>query len=201
MEEKDIANLVKLAQNHDEEAMETLIRMYTSKVTSISRGYFLIGADYDDLIIEGMMGLYKAINIYDPNKNHNFGAFASLCIHRGMQNAVKNANRKKNNPLNTYVPIKNYDGSKITDEENVLKMVIADDNSDIEKIMIDKELNAFIINKVKDLLTKEQFLVLKMFLNAESYTAMAERMNMSVKQIDNMLQTIKKKLKQIRGEV
>ena len=201
MEEKDVSILIEKAQNHDEEAMETLIRMYTPKVTSISRGYFLIGADCDDLIIEGMMGLYKAINIYDSNKNHNFGAFASLCIHRQMQNAVKNANRKKNSPLNAYLPIKNYDGSKITDEENILKMVIVDDSSDIEKNILDKEFNAIIINKVKDVLSKDQFMVLEMFINAESYTNMAERMNMTTKQIDNMLQTIKKKLKQLKGEV
>ena len=201
MEEKDVESLITLAQNHDEEAMETLIRMYTPKVTSSSRGYFLIGADCDDLIIEGMMGLYKAINIYDSSKNHNFGAFASLCINRQMQNAVKNANRKKNNPLNTYLPIKNYDGSKITDEENILKMVIVDDSSDIEKNILDKELNLSIISKVKSLLTHDQFMVLEMFLNAESYTNMAERMSMTTKQIDNMLQAIKKKLKQLKGEV
>ena len=201
LENKDVESLINLAQNHDEEAMETLIRMFTPKVTAISRGYFLIGADYDDLIIEGMMGLYKAINIYDSNKNHNFGAFASLCINRQMQNAVKNANRKKNNPLNAYLPIKNYDGSKITDEENILKLVIADDSSNIEQNFIDKEFNAQIIEKVKGVLSEEQFIVLEMFLNAESYTNMAESMNMTVKQIDNMLQAIKKKLKQLRGEV
>ena len=198
MEEKDVESLIILAQNHDEEAMETLIRRFTPKVTAISRGYFLIGGDYDDLIIEGMMGLYKAINIYEPSKNHNFGAFASLCINRQMQNAVKNANRKKNNPLNGYLPIKHYDGSKITDEENSLSKVIPDDNSNFEQIIVDKEFNEILIEKVKNLLNEEQFEVLNMFLNMESYTTMAEKMNMSVKQIDNMLQAIKKKLKQIR---
>ncbi len=201
MEEKEISNLILRAKNHEEEALEELLSMFKPKVIAISREYFLIGAEFDDLIQEGMIGLYKAINVYDETKNHNFGAFASLCIHRQLQNAVKNANRKKNSPLNTYLPIKYFDGSNNSDEDEAFRLVIVDDNSDIEKNFIDKELNTIVISKVKNLLTQEQFKVLKLFLNGDSYSRIAEIMQFTPKHVDNMLQAIKKKLHTIKGEV
>lgn len=201
MEEILISNLIKKAKQHDNDAMEELLQMFKPKVIAISREYFLVGAEFDDLIQEGMIGLYKAISVYDESKNHNFSAFASLCIHRQIQNAVKNANRKKNNPLNSYVPIKYYDGSNASDEDNVLRLVIADEDSDVEKIYIDKEINTIVISKVKNLLTEEQFKILEMFINGESYSHIAELTNLTSKKVDNTLQAIKKKLKTIKGEV
>ncbi len=195
MTEEIVSSLIKKAKNHDEEAMEELLQAFKPKVTAISREYFLVGAEFDDLIQEGMIGLYKAINIYDETKNHSFSAFASLCIHRQLQNAVKNANRKKNSPLNSYLPIKYYDGTSSSDEENILKLVIVDDNSNIEQNYIDKELNTIVISKVKDILTSEQFEILKQFLNGDSYTSIAEKNNITNKQVDNMLQAIKKKIR------
>lgn len=179
----------------DQEAMEELLQFFKPKVIAISREYFLVGAEFDDLIQEGMIGLYKAINIYDGGKNHSFSAFASLCIHRQLQNAVKNANRKKNSPLNSYLPIKYYDGSSSSDEDSVLRLVIVDDNSDIEQNCIDKEINTIVVSKVKDLLTDEQFSILTQFLNGDSYSSIALKNNISNKQVDNMLQAIKKKLR------
>lgn len=201
MEELEITNLIIQAKNHNEDAMEELMRMFKPKVIAISREYFLIGAEFDDLIQEGMIGLYKAIRVYDETKNHNFSAFASLCIHRQIQNAVKNANRKKNNPLNSYIPIKYYDGSNPSDEDNILKLVIADENSDIEQNYIDKEINTIMLSKVKDILTDEQFNILKMFINGASYSEIASEANLTTKKVDNTLQAIKKKLRTIKGEV
>lgn len=198
MNEKEISNLIIKAKDHDEEAIETLLGVFKPKVIAIAREYFLVGAEFDDLLQEGMIGLYKAIGVYDETKNHSFSAFASLCIHRQLQNAVKNANRKKNNPLNSYVPIKYYDGSSSSEEDNVMKLVIVDDNSDIEKNYIDQEINTIVISKVKDILTDEQFYILKQFLNGDSYSLIAERMNLTTKQIDNTLQSIKKKLRTIQ---
>ena len=195
MNEKIISNLILKAKNNDHEAMEELLQVFKPKVIAISREYFLIGAEFDDLIQEGMIGLYKAINVYDETKNHSFSAFASLCIHRQLQNAVKNANRKKNNPLNAYLPIKYYDGSTSSDEDNVLKLVIVDDHSDIEQNYIDKEMNTIMMSKVKEILSEEQFNVLKQFLNGDSYSALAQKNQMTTKQVDNMLQAIKKKLR------
>ena len=201
MEENQIVELIKKAKRHDEVSLEILLQQFKPKVVSICREYFLIGAEFDDLIQEGMIGLYKAIGIYDANKNHNFGAFASLCIHRQLQNAVKNANRKKNSPLNSYLPIKYYDGSMNSDEDSVLRLVIVDDASDIEKNFIDKEINTIVISKVKDLLSKEQFSILELFLNGDSYSSIAGKLNLTTKQVDNNLQAIKKKLRTIEGDV
>jgi len=201
LDEIALSILIKKANNHDEEAMEELLRFFKPKMIAISREYFLMGADFDDLLQESMIGLYKAIQIYDDTKNHSFRAFASLCIHRQLQNAVKLANRKKNNPLNSYVPIKYYDGSNTSDDDNIARLVIVDDNSDIEQNFIDKEMKTIVVSKVRDLLTDEQFMILKMFLNGESYVRIAERFNTTPKKIDNHLQAIKKKLRTIKGEV
>ena len=201
MQEIEIVDLIKRTKQHDDEAMEKLLQFFKSKVTSISREYFLLGGDFDDIIQEGMIGLYKAIQSYDETKNANFGAFASLCIHRQIQNAVKNANRKKNSPLNQYLPIKYFDGSGSSDEDSVLKLVIADENSNVEQNYIDKEISTIVLSKVKDCLSEEQFQILKLFINGESYSEIAKKLNISSKQVDNSLQAIKKKLKTIKGEI
>ncbi len=198
---ENIDELIKRAKNNDEHAMEELLQKFKSKVTAISREYFLIGADFDDLIQEGMIGLYNAISVYDPNKNHNFSAFASLCIHRRLQNTVKNANRKKNAPLNSYLPIEYYGGVEREADDKFSRVIIVDDNSDFEKNCIDKEMNAIMISKVKDILTEQQIDLLKMFLQGATYLDMARAFNVSTKRIDNMLQAIKKKLRTIKGEI
>jgi len=201
LNETKINQLVALAKVHNEAATDELLTHFKPKVIAISREYFLIGSDFDDLIQEGMIGLYKAISVYDSTKNTNFSAFASLCIHRQLQNAVKNANRKKNSPLNSYIPIKYYDGSSSSDDEKIMNLVIVDDTSNIEQNYIDKELNAILMSKVKEVLNEQQFDVLKMFLNGETYSNISKHFNINVKQVDNMLQAIKKKLRTIQGEV
>ena len=195
----DINELILKAQQGDENAMEQIVQLFRPKVSAISREYFLVGAGLDDIIQEGMIGLFKAVYVYNPQKNHNFGSFATLCIERQIQTAIKNANRKKNSPLNSYVSISQFD-DRDDDEENI-KLVLADDDSDIEQNYINKELNVVVMSKVKSLLTDEQFKLLKMFLNGKSYVEMAEAMNVSTKQIDNNLQAIKKILKSLKGEI
>lgn len=195
----EVDDLILKAQQGDENAMESIVNLFRAKVTAISREYFLVGAGLDDIIQEGMIGLFKAVYVYNPQKNHNFGSFATLCIERQIQTAIKNANRKKNSPLNSYVPISQFD-DRDDDEENI-KLVLADDESDIEQNYINKELNVVVMSKVKSLLTDEQFKLLKMFLNGKSYVEMAEAMNVSTKQIDNNLQAIKKILKSLKGEI
>ena len=195
----EVDDLILKAQQGDENAMESIVNLFRAKVTAISREYFLVGAGLDDIIQEGMIGLFKAVYVYNPQKNHNFGSFATLCIERQIQTAIRNANRKKNSPLNSYVPISQFD-DRDDDEENI-KLVLADDESDIEQNYINKELNVVVMSKVKSLLTDEQFKLLKMFLNGKSYVEMAEAMNVSTKQIDNNLQAIKKILKSLKGEI
>ncbi|MBE7076327.1 MAG: sigma-70 family RNA polymerase sigma factor [Clostridiales bacterium] len=197
MDEIEVNELIVKAQGGDDDAMEQILRQYMPKVSAIAREYFLIGGGYDDLIQEGIIGLYKAIKVYDETKNKNFSAFASLCIHRQLQNAVKLANRKKNSPLNEYLPIKYFDGSM--DEKSSL--VIVDDESNVEKMFMDKEFNDDIMTKIKNVLTEEQFAILSKFLQGVSYVAIGEEFNMTTKQVDNSLQAIKKKIKAIKGDI
>ena len=192
----NLLDLIPLAQRGDEQAMEALLKAYKPKVTAICREYFLVGAAFDDLIQEGMIGLYKAIKAYEPGKV-TLNAFASLCIHRQLQTAVKNANRKKNSPLNKYLPINFEDNDEDEQSSNI---VIVDDTSDVEKNYIDKEMHAIVISKVKDLLTDEQFKLLKLFLSGESYVQISNNLNIPVKKVDNLLQSIKKKLHTLKGE-
>lgn len=196
MEDKFLA-LIQKAREHNEDSVEELIRVFKPKVIAISREYFLAGADFDDLLQEGMIGLYKAIMSYNEDKNHSFSAYASLCIHRQIQNAVKLANRKKNAPLNQYIPI-NYLGGVQVDDEPVTLIIM--DDADVEKEIVIKETNAILLSRVQELLSKDQFALLQLFLNGETYQEMSCKTNKTIKQVDNMIQAIKKKLKTIKGE-
>lgn len=199
MAEIDLNTLIIKAQQGDETAMEDIVRFFRAKVMAISREYFLVGAGLDDIIQEGMIGLFKAVYGYNPEKNHNFGSFASLCIERQIQSAIKNANSKKNSPLNSYVPISQFDDRN--DDEETLKLVLVDDESDIEQNYIDRELNVDVKNRIKTQLSAEQFKLLKMFLNGKSYVEMAEALNITTKQVDNNLQAIKRILRSLKGEI
>ena len=191
--------LIAKAQQGDETAMENIVNLFRAKVTAISREYFLVGAGLDDIIQEGMIGLFKAVYSYNAEKNHSFSSYASLCIERQIQTAIKNANRKKNSPLNSYVPISQFDDRDDDDEK--LKLVLVDDESDFEQKYINRELNVVVMSKIKTLLSNEQFKLLKMFLNGKSYAEMAQTLNISTKQVDNNLQAIKRILKSLKGEI
>lgn len=191
--------LIAKAQQGDETAMENIVNLFRAKVTAISREYFLVGAGLDDIIQEGMIGLFKAVYSYNAEKNHSFSSYASLCIERQIQTAIKNANRKKNGPLNSYVPISQFDDRDDDDEK--LKLVLVDDESDFEQKYINRELNVVVMSKIKTLLSNEQFKLLKMFLNGKSYAEMAQTLNISTKQVDNNLQAIKRILKSLKGEI
>ena len=199
LQEQEIVELINKAQKHDAVAMETLMQSFKPKVIAIAREYFLLGAEFDDLLQEGMIGLFNAIVGYDANKNHNFSSFASLCIHRKVQNAYKNAKHSKNNPLNGYIPINNFDDHG--DDEEKLKLVIVDDESNFEQNFIDEELTAILISKVKSMLSPKEFKLLKMFINGETYEKMATENGITLKQVDNTLQAIKRKLKTLKGEI
>ncbi len=194
---KDYVDQVIKAQAGDNDAMAVLLQAFKPKVIAICREYFLLGADFDDLIQEGMIGLYRAINAFDTTKT-NLSSFASVCIHHHLQTAVKTANRKKNSPLNSYVPI-NFEDSD--DEDKPANVVIVDDGSDVEKNYIHREMQILAISKVKNILNEQQFKLLKMFLRGDSYIQMSNACNLTTKQVDNMLQAIKKKLRTIKGEL
>ena len=193
----EIVEYIKKARSGDIESMEIILQFFKPKVNAICREYFLIGADFDDILQEGMIGLYKAVQNYDEIKNDNFARFASLCIHRQIQSAVKIANAKKNMPLNDYFSI-NEDGAIEGDGDRVPQIILVTKDRIVEKISLQKEKNSDIINQIRELLNQEQYKILILYLNGYSYNEIANISNLTVKKIDNTIQTIKKKLKKLK---
>jgi len=188
MENLDV--VLEKAKHMDADAMEELLKEFKPKVTAISREYFLLGAEFDDILQFGYIALYKAILSYDKTKNDNFSSFASMCIHRGIQTAVKNANRKKNSILNDYQTI-NIAGGVDLDNHNL----IVDKNSmQSEQNFMSHLSTEFATNKIKEILTDKQFKVFNLFLSGYSYAEIAKIQNITTKQVDNLIQIIKRKL-------
>ena len=190
--------LVLKYRNGDEKAVEFLLEKYKNLVRKEARAYFLEGADGDDLLQEGMIGLYRAIRDYKSDKNVAFMVFASLCIKRQIKTAVTRSNRLKNKPLNDYVsfdtPIMDEQG-----EESVLLDVIPS-NEDVnpEKLVIEREQSSQLLTEVFDALSKMEEEVLELFMEGLSYNEIAELINKSPKAVDNAMQRIRSKINTIR---
>ena len=185
--------LVRQAQSGDNEAEARLLDKYKPLVKAKSRAYFLIGADTEDIIQEGMIGLYKAIRDYDKEKNASFRSFAELCINRQMITAVAASNRKKNMPLNTYV---SYDMPAGGDEDSDMRLVdILQSQTELnpEKLLIDKEHNRDLKSRLKEVLSTFEQQVLTYYLEGMDYTAIAKKMQKPPKSVDNALQRIRSK--------
>lgn len=194
-----ITDIVIKAKNGDFESMEYILQYFKPKVTAICREYFLLGADFDDLNQEGMIGLYKAIVSFNENRNDNFPSFATMCIHHQIQNAVKVANSKKNKPLNDYVSI-NIEG-KFSDQADSPKIILQAPDKCAEQMSLDNESAKLLYQKVKNALTIEQYNILLMYLNGYSYSEIANANNITNKTVDNIIQAIKRKLKLLlKGE-
>ena len=194
-----INEIIVKAKNGDMGSMDYILQYFKPKVVAICREYFLLGADYDDLIQEGMIGLYKAIMAYSLDKNDNFASFATMCIHHQIQNAVKTASSKKNQPLNEYASINIEGRVSLTNEEP--KSMLQSHDKGVEELSLDKERESILYEQVREVLTVEQYGILLMYLQGYSYSEMAKKFNITNKKIDNDIQAIKRKLRKIlKGE-
>lgn len=190
-ENKD-GKLVRLAQSGDNDAMEQLCAEYKDTVRMLARPYFLIGADRDDLIQEGMIGLYKAVRDYEPGHDMSFRSFAELCIVRQIITAIKQATRKKHVPLNTYISF-----YKATDDENertLIDTMPAARTDNPEELIISRESMTDMTKMLDTMLTPLEKDVLELFLEGHSYQEIAAALGRRPKTVDNALQRIKKKL-------
>ncbi|HOQ17486.1 MAG TPA: RNA polymerase sporulation sigma factor SigH [Defluviitaleaceae bacterium] len=191
MEDEAIVDLVRDGNN---DAMDYLINKYKNYVRAKARTYFLIGADREDIIQEGMIGLYKAIRDYDEEKISSFRAFAELCITRQIITAIKAATRQKHIPLNSYIslhkPIFN-DGSEKT---TLMDVIIGGKVANPEELLIGQENLEFIEQQMGEILSDLECKVLSLYLQGKAYYEIAEEMNRDIKSIDNALQRVKKKL-------
>lgn len=193
LEELSDERLVELSQNGDDAALETILSRYKNLVYSKSKPYFLAGAENDDIIQEGFIGLYKAVKDFNPERFPFFKVFAGVCVTRHIITAVKAAARKKHFPLNSYVSLdKNtYD----EDGDTTLLDVIAFNKlQDPEAILIDRENVDGMEYKINKALSKLELEVLVCYLKEMSYSEIANELGKDVKSVDNAIQRIKKKL-------
>ncbi|NJD01690.1 MAG: RNA polymerase sporulation sigma factor SigH [Ruminiclostridium sp.] len=191
--------IIQSAKDGDINSLEYLINKYKSFVRAKARTYFLIGADREDIIQEGMIGLYKAIRDFRGDKLSSFRAFAELCITRQIITAIKTATRQKHIPLNSYVSL----NKPIFDEESdrTLLDVISEENiSDPEEMMINREEFSGIEVKMGEILSGLEWEVLSLYLQGKSYQEVAEELDRHVKSIDNALQRVKRKLEKYLEE-
>lgn len=186
-------DIVEYAKDGDDAALEYLINKYKNFVRAKARSYFLIGADREDIIQEGMIGLYKAIRDFKSDKLSSFRAFAELCITRQIITAIKTATRQKHIPLNSYVSL----NKPIYDEDSdrtLLDVISGSKITDPEELIISREEFDDIEEKMGEILSSLEWKVLMSYLEGKSYQEIAVDLKRHVKSIDNALQRVKRKL-------
>ena len=195
MPDEDVAVL---AQNGDGQALAYLLNKYKNFVRSKARSYFLIGADHEDIVQEGMIGLYKAIRDFQPSRLASFRSFAELCVKRQIITAIKAATRQKHVPLNSYVSL----NKPLYDEESdrTLLDVIEGRVTNPEDLYISQEDLSRIQSQISEVLSDLEKQVLDAFMDGKSYQEIAELLGRHVKSIDNALQRVKRKLFKFREE-
>jgi RNA polymerase sporulation-specific sigma factor len=188
--------LVDRARGGDDLAIETLLHRYRHYARAKARTYFLAGADREDIVQEGMIGLFKAIRDFQIDKNTAFRAFAELCITRQIITAIKTATRQKHIPLNSYVSLnKPASGSSEGDEDRPLSdALVSSTVADPAELVISAEEIASIKQSVGRLLSGLETEVLQLYMDGKSYQEIADMLGRHVKSIDNALQRIKRKL-------
>ena len=186
-------DIVDLAQTGDGAALEYLLNKYKNFVRTKARSYFLIGADHEDIVQEGMIGLYKSIRDYRRDRLKSFRSFAELCITRQIITAIKTATRQKHIPLNSYISLNRpiYD----EDSDRTLLDVISEDApSNPEEMLIDREDLSVIEGRIGQVLSDLEKDVLIKYMEGKSYVEISRETGRHVKSIDNALQRIKRKL-------
>ena len=186
----------------DSEAMDFLMNKYKNLVRSRARTLFLVGADKEDMIQEGMIGLYKAIRDYNAEKQVSFQSFAELCITRQMYSAIKGSNTKKNQPLNNYISIDSME--TVEDRENPLEQLLGngfEKNKNPEQLVLDKEAADVLSYTLVGHLSEMEKQVLHFYMKDMNYSQIASALGKEPKAVDNALQRIKKKLSQVLAEL
>lgn len=196
LKDEDIVRYIQATK--DEIAIDFLVEKYKNFVRARARTYFIVGADREDLIQEGMIGLYKAMRDFKADRTASFRAFAELCIVRQIITAIKTATRQKHIPLNSYVSLNT---PIYTDEsERKLEDVISEGQvASPEEEMINHEDLVAMENSIGIILSKFEARVMTAYLGGKSYQEIGEEVGRSVKSIDNALQRAKRKLEQHWG--
>jgi len=191
--------LAEAARAGDTVALDTLLQRYKPLVKTKTKAYYLTSGDPEDLIQEGMIGLYKAVLGFDPVKNASFAAFASLCVSRQVQSAVKAAGRQKHLPLNNYWSLNNEvytaDSSKADENRETFLDKLPDNRpNDPEALFLDNEAKKTIDDFIKHHLSPMEHAVLMLQMDGKSHAEIAQALGKNIKSIDNTIQRIRRKV-------
>ncbi|MBQ6844746.1 MAG: sigma-70 family RNA polymerase sigma factor [Agathobacter sp.] len=198
MNYKDLSDeeLIERLRAGDGDIVDYIMEKYKPLVRKKTNAMYLIGGENEDLIQEGMIGLFKAVRDYNPEKSAAFFAFAELCITRQLYSALEASNRKKHSPLNNYISFSNQEDTDGMD----LEQIISSQNISPEQMLIEKERKQEFFAGLEEKLSKMEKKVLYLYLEGNSYTQIAETMGKTPKSIDNTLQRIRGKVKLFKDE-
>lgn len=188
--------IITMIHQDNSRALDYLIHKYKNFVRAKARTYFLIGADKEDIVQEGMIGLYKAIRDFDSDKLSSFKAFAELCITRQIITAVKTSTRQKHIPLNSYVSL----DKPVYDEESdrtLLDIIAGSRAIDPQELLVSREKFSDMESKLSELLSELEKKSLHLYLDGRSYQEISVELKRHVKSIDNALQRVKRKFEQL----
>lgn len=192
--------LISLAQNGNNQVVDYLMEKYKNFVRKKAYELFMIGGDNDDLIQEGMIGLFKAVRDYNRQKDTSFFTFADLCISRQMYTAIHASKRKKHIPLNTYISLYAGISEEENDEQTLMNRVYSIHDKNPEELFIDKENEGYIEEQMQENLSTFEMQVINLYLTGMSYVRIAEILERTPKSVDNAIQRIRSKLSLILFE-
>lgn len=186
-------DLIRRIKSGDNEALNYILDKYKEIVNMKVSRYFIIGAEKEDIVQEGLIGLYKAVKNFDTEKQNSFKSFANLCIERQLITAIKSSNRQKHMPLNSYLSLNMSAYDDTDDDTSIYEVFDANVVEDPLDTITKKEYYHNVENIIEKSLSPFERQVLGELINGNSYTAIAEKLNSPVKSIDNAIQRIRKK--------
>lgn len=194
--------LINMTEKGDQEALEFLLNKYKYLVKKQARTLYLIGADREDLVQEGMIGLYKAIRTFEAKKTGSFAYYAGICINSHMCNAIKSNNRKKNIPLNSYISFSSevFENNESGDDPVKVEEIISSEEMNPEKLLIDREVAENFRYRILKELSKYETDVFNLFTAGRSYADISLILGKPVKSVDNAVQRIRNKTLKILEE-
>ena len=193
LDKLDDNEIIKRINDGDKNALNYLLSKYTDIVNMKAGKYFIVGAEKEDIMQEGLIGLFKAIISFDPKKQSSFKTFANLCIERQLQTAIKSSMRQKHMPLNSYLSF-NISAYDENDDTSLLEVFETENTAeDPLDIVTKKEYYSFVEDRIEETLSDFEKQVLHRYTNGESYSEIATKLNSPVKSVDNAIQRIRKK--------
>ena len=190
LEDEKLIKLIK--ENNDTDALNYLLDKYTDLVNMKVSKYFIVGAEKEDIVQEGLIGLFKAVKNFDKTKLSSFKTFANLCVERQLQTAIKSSTRQKHMPLNSYLSL-NTSAYEDDNDMTVMEMLDLNKSEDPLDTITKKEYYKFVENRIEETLSDFEKQVLHRYANGESYVEIAKKLDSPVKSVDNAIQRIRKK--------